>query len=367
MPKKPPPSQPLILQKSQPRSLSQESGLQPEETYKAGWYAERQKFGSRPAQEILEQAYQKKLFDTSLPEEEAIQSFGLALTIPEDKALSAIQKVLSRLDYKGNGMPENTTFGRLPRISFTISWEEYYEAYGLEKINGKYQGKACQEARDALLDGLTQPRTIGIKRKRYEGKGKDRKEVWDVIATKSPLIQVTKYYQGLSREEVSEVESGEVLRHRVTKLGIEVSGLLLFDIENFVLKPANLHKEIEEHLKAKGVARRSQAISLFIQYLLTLDISEPQISIERLAEVLRLDYYLKNRKRKQLEKRLKECFEVATELGYLLEFSEHVSGNFLLKLNRERCTRLDWKLRKKEEAIEKKALADKEAAAKCER
>lgn len=354
-------SQPASLPR-QPRSVSLEPVKSRGEHYKAGWHTERQKFEGRPSREIIQEAYQKELFDLSIPEERAAESFGLILSMAEDRALSALQNLLSRTEYQGNRPGQEniqTDFGQQPLIRLVFTWSEYFEAYGLEKRNGKYSGKAYQEAREALETLGSQVRTVGIKSGRYEDQGPKRRKVFDYIVSKRPLIDLTKLYKGLSPEEGAEVEAGKPLLNRVTKLVVEVSGLLLYEIEkNFVIKPANLYREIEECLKGKKGTNKnkSQAISLFIQYLLTLDLPEIQMKPETLAEILRLDYYLRNRKRKELKKRFQECFETALELDYLLEeVTENVSGNFVFKLNPDRCKRLGFK-KEKQEARKAKAL-----------
>ncbi len=82
-------------QNRQPRGISPD--LTTQTTYRAGLYAEQQKFGNTKNRQLL-------LFEAGreVDAQERPEVYGLDLTVSEDKALSALQLLLHRTDYKGN-------------------------------------------------------------------------------------------------------------------------------------------------------------------------------------------------------------------------------------------------------------------------
>jgi len=329
----------------QPRSLTPDVAAKPE-LIKAGMYLQLQKFGSR---ERAEQARQQpSLFaaDGQQPgpaDGQEIEIIGLNLSASDNRGVHALQVLLDRTGYQGN-LPSVEIYseaylwqGSLPRLATTLS--DYFESYGLKRMgDGSYYGHEAEIALEAL-DSLQKPRTVYYKRKRWIGEGKARKAVLDVIKTTRPLISITKGWQGLSQEEASRVLAGqEDIPGRATRLVIEFSPLWVDGIENFyLLKPAKLYEEIQGHL---GARRISKAVSLFIDWLLTLNRTPFTIGKELLAEKLHLDYLIKQRKRTEVDTRLQEAFQTAKELGFLLAYREEPAGMMFFELNPERCSRI---------------------------
>ncbi len=332
MAKKPKPQQP-----QQPGAFS--SGLPASgEHYRAGLYAEQQKFG-RPKKET------QLLLSESPAEPSDIEITGLDLTVSEDKAFSALQILVSRTDYQGN-LPgkEVTSLGyqgsfRLPRLQFTPS--EYFEAYGLRQHGGRYHGKQTQDALEALKSLAEKPRLIIYKRARWHGNGKSRRKLYDVIRHRGPIIQLLEGYKDLEEQEAARLEAGEELPGRVTRLAVQFGPLLVDNLPTFFLmKPAKLYQEIEEHLGAKRISR---SVSLFIQWLLTMNLRTVKIARENLARKLRLNNLIEQRKPTELKRQLLECYETARTLGFLLEYKEDDFGMLTFRLNPERCKRLGQK------------------------
>lgn len=319
----------------QPRSLAPDLIIQPEK-YRAGMYAELRKFGQprEVRQLLLSEGYQE---DSKELEEQQIEVSGLDLTIPEDRALSALQILLDRTGYGGNvpGQKVNSEGykwrGTLPRLVMTYS--EYLEAYGLEMREGQYyKGRQAQEAIKAL-ERLTEQRRIVYRRRHWKGK----KQVSDVIVTKGPLILIHKGYKDLEEEEADRVEAGEELPQRVSRLVIDFSPLLVDSVDRFYLiKPATLHQEIYALLGAKRVSR---SISLFIQWLLTKNTTTVKIAKDKLADRLRLDGLIRQRKRAKVEERIQEAIQVALELEYLLDCQEDPFGVLTFELNPDKMGR----------------------------
>ncbi len=337
---------PGSLKKRPPRPISQKKSFRLPRTldrsieapavFRAGLRAELQKFGRE------DEPMQLALFGQGQGVE--IKTAGLDLSISEDKALTAVQKLLDRTDYKGNAPGtgkelQSTSFkwsGHMPRLSFT--WPEYYEAYGLKSYAGKYTGAMVMEARKALLEGLTKQRYVCYERKRYEGTGPARKQLVDIVRTTTPLVKFCEFFEGLTVDEASRVEAGEPMTERVTRIVVEPSPLLLDGIENyFLLKPATLHQEIAQ---LTGGKKASRAVSLFIEWLLTLNLKNIQISKDKLAIKLRQGRLVKQRKTRELDTVIQECLDVARRGGWLLDYSIEAGGLFSLRLNPARCSRV---------------------------
>jgi AraC-like DNA-binding protein len=334
-------------QEQQPRALSPEVGLQPV-LYKAGMYAQLQQFGSS------ERDRQLLLWPAEDPPETEVTVSGLDLTVSEAKALQAVQILLDRTDYQGNKPGQqihSQAFqweGTPPRLA--ITHREYFEAYGLEEIGGRYQGHQVQEALEALKSLAATPRTIYYKRRHWRGK----KQLFDIVRAKSPLIKLTELtaYKDLEQEEAEEVEAGQEVagKIRATGLLIEASPLLVDSIADFyLLKPSTLHKEIQQ---LHGSKRISRTLSLFIEWLLTKNAAIVKIDRNKLIDRLRLTSYIQRRHKEIAEARLQEAFQTAKELGYLLGWREEPIGMLLFELNSERCSRV----KKKTEAEEVKRL-----------
>ena len=320
--------------KVQPRSVSQDLTAQRPGLYKAGMYQELQKFGNkeRVRQLLLTEGMEGTELDNQ------IEITGLDLSVTEDKALHAILRLLDGTGYKGNMPPEEITpRGYRERISLPrlqISWSEYLEAYGL---SSQTKGKGRLEAIEAL-EALQKLRRVAYRRRYLTGEGKSRRRLSDVVVTQSPLIRLTKVYRGLEEEEADQIIAGQDIPGRVTSLVIEFSPLLVDRIESFyLLKPVTLFQEIEDHL---GSRRISQAVPLFLQWLMTKNTPTVRIAKKLLAERLRLQALLEQRKPSLLDKRLQEAIQTAQTLDYLLAYEEDAFGVYTFHLNPERCSRI---------------------------
>lgn len=318
----------------QPRVLSPD--IKPA-LYKGGMYPEMLKFRNR-------NITRKLLFNEDGIEgdelETEVEVAGLDFSVSEDKAFSAIQILLDRTGYQGNlpGKEVNSKSynykGVVPVLEITYS--EYFDAYGLKKIGGKFQGNPRKEALEAL-DSLTLQRRICYTRTRKDG----RKLTKDKIVFKGSIINIIQGYKNLSQSESDKIDGGKDIAERVTKLIVEFSPLMVDCIDSFyLLKPVSLHKEIEQLLGRKRISR---AVSLFIEWLLTKNSQIVKIDKDELIEKLRLDDIKRQGRKTRLEERLQECFFVASELKYLLGYSEdRDSWRTLLtfELNPERCLRI---------------------------
>jgi hypothetical protein len=301
--------------------------------YKASMHTELQKFGSVDRLSLLDPQ----------PEEEPVQITGLDLTVSQDKALQAIQILLDRTDHEGN-RPSQTAHSEsyqghlVPRLAVTFS--DYFEAYGLEPVAGGWT-KQHHEAIQALHDLAEERWRIVYTRRTFDG-GKER---WQAIAPERPVSMLTLWraYKDLETEEVERLKRGDKLPDgRAIGLMIDCNPVLIDQIETFyALKPERLHEEIQALYPGKRVSR---TISLFIEWLLTLNLSEITISEDKLLQTLRLyESFYQHRNRSRIRKRINQACEDAQELGYLLDWQKNRKGQYVFKLNSERCRRVKSK------------------------
>lgn len=299
--------------------------------YRAGMYAELQKFGKSQREQL-------QLWEGHQGPPAEVETIGLDLSISQERALSAIQILADRTGYKGNlpprrghSAPYQRDYDR-PVLAFTPA--EYLEAYGLQRgPKNTFSSGRRAEAMQAL-ESLSESWTICYKRRKVV-KGK---ELFDVIRHSGPLLELTKGWRDLEQQEAEAVEHGAHLPERMAGIIVTLSPLLVDELKTFwLLKPIELHNEI---LQFRG-SRAPRAISLFIQWLLTLDLPQVTIDKETLIDRLRLaDLYHKQRQKTRVQKQLQEALETAKELHYLLAYTQEPQGLIRLTLNPERCTRI---------------------------
>ncbi len=216
---------------------------------KAGLHVELQKIGSRNKQLGLFDFVNdlgKEITDKS------IEVIGLDLSQAQNQALFAIQKLLTDTNYRGN-IPgreyESKGFsfsGFLPALQFTPA--QYLEAFGLTKRKTargweEYSAGERREALQALAD-LTRPFLFVYKQTYY----KDGKAVIDRIEKISPLINITRGWEALTKKEDSILggrTATEATDEKLKAIAIEPAPIIVQGVDRyFVLKPANYAQEI---------------------------------------------------------------------------------------------------------------------------
>ncbi len=322
------------LETGQPGVIDAEGMLIERPLYKASMHTELQKFGSTDRLNLLDPQ----------PEEEPVQITGLKLTDSQDKALTAIQILLDRTDHEGNrpGRPallDGYSGYQVPRLAVTFS--DYFEAYGLAPATSGWT-RAHQDALEALHDLAEERWRIVYKRRTFDS-GKVR---WQVIAPERPVSMITLWraYKDLETEEVERLERGDKLPDgRAIGLVIDCNPVLIDQIETFyALKPERLHEEIQQLRPGKRI---SGTIRLFINWLLTLSLKEITISEDVLLQKLWLyESFYEHRNKSRIRKRIKQACEAAQELGFLLDWQKNRKGQYVFKLNPERCRRVKSKL-----------------------
>jgi len=337
---------------AQPRGVSSTDIQEAEPYFKAGMEVELQKFGKpKSSRQLL------------LGEDADIRggaiSYGLDLTKPQARALQAVQKLLDATDYQGNMEGEERHSidfkwqGYIPTLSFTPT--EFYQAYGLEPAgDGRYHGSLAQEALEGLKSLMTARYRLVYDRKVY----KNGKKVIEAVRVTAPIIfSVGEAFQDITEEELEQVRAGqEIPDKRNTRITITPSILLLDGIDTgwYLLKPANFFTEIQALYPGK---KYPDEVWLFLNWLLTLNKKEFRVNRETLAEILRMDSLIRNRRRADIDKKITEALDVAIKLEYLLSYEvqpigSHGEYRIDMKLNPERIKRIKSKMSRSQKAEE---------------
>lgn len=325
----------------------QEAVQEPEPLYRASLQTERQKFGRTDAelQQLL--PYAQEPNELAEAELSLHTDFGLDFTVEQDKAFSAIQKLLDQTDYQGEPSLAVTSRsdawqGTVRQAGLVFTWPEYFSAYGLD--TGQHQrGRQATRAKEALRS-LAEPHLICFEWQYQTKKGKRS----DIIRTRRPLVEFIEAFEGLTEEEAAKVRAGEDVEHRATRVAIRVSPLLVEGLEEdqpgfYILKPHHLHNEIQE---LYGSKRYPACVPRLISLLLTYNLGTVELYRETLASRLRLDSLLQQRKTGRVEDLLAEALNVAKELGYLTGWQIQDSAatwklhKYQLQLNPDRCSRV---------------------------
>ncbi len=323
----------LALPEPEGKPISEETAL-----VKCGLHVELQKLGRK------KRGQQMSLDDLDTESREAVSQHkvtatGVDLTEAENKALFAIQNLLTETDYLGNvegreldGQGPFSYKSYLPSLKFSPA--EYLEAYGVTKYQSErgYMEFSNAERKIALRALATlsiKPFLIWYERKYWEEEKGKKVERIQAIRTVRPLLIITEGYDKLTRKEAETLRAGGQTEETAAKLdviGIEPSPILVDQINSyFVLKPANIYEEIAI---LTPYAKKHKYIYRFIDYLLAQAELKRRsntgwtikINYKELAEKLRMDPWLDSRNWKQIRGSLNECYKIAQRLGYLEKY-----------------------------------------------
>jgi hypothetical protein len=291
------------MDRQQPRALL----LASSKTYRASMHLEQQKFGD------ASRAIQLGLWGEGAASL-AGQEVGLPLTVSQAKAVQAIQILLDGKDYLGSYQekghyPDWKYEGWLPVLD--VSVQEYLGAYGVS-----HGGKQTEEALEAVRSLSSTQFTIIYQK----SEGPKPVRVW----YRASLL----WLQELGQDENIQTPD---------RLLITCGPLFIEQIKSFYTKkPVKMHSEIQGHL---GKKRPAASTVRFIDWLLTLNLPELEVYRDKLIEILRLDYYKRERKPRELQARIQEALDTALALEYLLEARDDGTGKYALKLNPKRMGR----------------------------
>jgi hypothetical protein len=275
--------------------------------------------------------------------EKEIEVSELNFSVPQYRAVTALNYLLDQTDFEGNRPPtpeqEYERFrwkGLLPRLR--ITYADFFAAYGLKRDRGgAFHGNQANEALGALRS-LAEPWRVCYTRQNGK-KTRQGSPRYDAIVTRAPLVNIIKFYRDVPEKAATVLRNGGDLDSRVTALLIEFSPLWLDGIASFyLLKPVTLYKQI----RALHPGRRSNvAVYAFCDFLLTINRTPFTISERALEEKLWLNRYRGQRQPKRIRKLLDRAYWTAKELGLLERYQLDDFGlSVILFLNPALCRRI---------------------------
>jgi hypothetical protein len=232
------------------------------------------------------------------------ESFGISLSYAESRALFAVQKLLDKANYKGNGLPVPYNGMTLPRLNVRIA--DYLNAYGVTKREtNRGASEFSSEGRRVAMAAL---HSLGEREFHLEYERREKKE-----------MKTVKSHEGLVTSKVTG-----------RQLVIVPSPILVDQIETyFILKPDDLYE------------KNDQSSVLFVEYLLyhqsrkTVRKKNPVISEqpETIIAKLRLDHLLRNRKKAEIRSRLNRLYDSAKSSGYLAGYATDQQGTKVAQID----------------------------------
>lgn len=274
-----------------------------------------------------------------------LSEYGLNLKLSEKKALTVVQILLEETDYKGNDIfidiDSPRLHGKYKCPSIDVSFYDYLKIYGLteKQIKG---GKRRKEALQSLYE-LEKTYRIAYTKK---VKVKSTKEIKTIAVCCD--IRLLSIAQMTILEEQSRSITEVEKDNRARFLRITIGPLFLEQIKSFyTLKPYFLFQEIES--VKQGASKRKSNI-LLIDWLLTINTIEIKISEENLGYKLRLESYIKDRKKTQVTSIIEEAIKISHNLDFIKSWKK-TDNIFEFKLNPARCSRLKNKSISKTEKI----------------
>ena len=283
---------------------------------------------------------QLTIFDARSPalhgdvERYSIKYEGIRFSPSEERLVTAIYTLLkekseskdvtSEKFYKGNYEGTEIVFGGVqvkPACLF-ISRAELYKAY---LGSAEYSGRDIKDI-DATIVSLSNKKFLmkyDRERRVHTGKGKKTEIRTDRIEEVQSLIKVLTHIPDLSEKEVRELDyGGEIIKKRKGELIIALNPILTDQINSkYVEYPKDINRRTV--LAAGGHPQSvSVAINTLRDYLLR-ELSakryRPEINIEKVPYMLKLDNYAAQNRKKQIKENIKRAIETSKSLGLLRE------------------------------------------------
>lgn len=258
-------------------------------------------------------------------------------SVNEQRALTALVILIDRALSRN----EIEFINKANKAFLKVKTTEYYEAFGLTKIpKGKdkklrYSGGDVEQAKLGLFELME--KWFMIQYTEQSEENNKRKTIEHKYA--APLISASSVEQ-IKEEEVDlKTKQSRVIENGYLNLFVDRVFFNGLD-KKFFFIPAEMNKEIRKALKGKRSP--SPAIGHFVKYLHYLrsnlkggrSNNKTEVTYTKLIEILHLRNYHKQGKRKRINDRINECFEVGQKLGLLnrveLDVTAHGYPKYIL-------------------------------------
>lgn len=276
---------------------------------------------------------ERTLFDLLSPEvqgkieEYSIHTIGIPLAPAEDKMMTALLLLLHRKSenkdqkspdfYKGNEDALPVLYGKettnMPVIKCSLA--ELCKAY-LGKND--YSGSELAHVKDTLFATEKKKFLVVYDRKRKTEKGK---LLTDRIEDVRSLYKIIKYYEGLTEDELKNLNEGD--QKLIDKRGELVIGFCPLLIDQIDKKYVEYPEDINRRMivAAGGFKKLAEADNRLRDYLLReLSAKRYEASINEcnLIPVLGLSNYAKSGRKKLIQMRIQTAIQTCKNLGLLI-------------------------------------------------
>lgn len=267
---------------------------------------------------------------------------GIHLTPAQDRLVNALCRLLQEKNHPFNAenphyFSNNSSYLAIPYGSTTqqiplllLEPHELYQAY-LEKLD--FSGKEMANI-EQILDQTEKTRHLIV----YEWRTKTKtgKTLVDRIEQYQPLFAVDRIFPNMTEEEASMVAKGDTeTRRRKIKLLIKFNPIFIHQIESkYVLYPKDIHQRMTKAVGGDPRKITPAMITLRDHCLRALSNKQKKIEINqsKLPFLLKLDNYVKAGRKKDVEKKIQESFQVCKEIELIERWEEEIGANNQLKL-----------------------------------
>jgi hypothetical protein len=270
-----------------------------------------------------------------------IRTEGIKLSPPQDKLINALMRLLheksenrnekSENFYSGNAESQLVPYGGRGQTSrspvIRIFPSELYKAY---LDSDDYSGDEIKFIKSVLQD-TEQQKFLIIYEKKYEIVNNDKKQKekrTDRIEDFQSLFKIISFFEGLTDAEAKELDQGnEELRERRGELIIALNPLLTDQISSkYVEYPVDINRRTV--IASGGHRLVTESVIALRDYLLREISSKRRISEineEKLVLILKLENYVKSKRKQRILDRISSAIQAAKNLGLITHY-ERVIG-----------------------------------------
>jgi len=266
---------------------------------------------------------------------ENIEYIGFNLNRSQNRAVFAIQKLLSKNNYQSNATEEQLQ--QLDDLQNTASPtlistpSQYYKAYGVTKYKTsrdkeEWSSGESKSALKALEDISMIKGIVAYNILDREATKRSKKNRFKRIEFTTSLLDRAYIYSGLTEKE-TELNAKARLNKKIKFIAIRPSNIFIDQLENryYSLLPSGLYTDIERQFPND----KSRQLPLLIQWLglkvtenkiKTLD-QKIEINLLNLAIDLRMDNYLKAKKTGRIRSIIQDKLEKSMQYGALTKYA----------------------------------------------
>ncbi len=282
-----------------------------------------------------------------------IKAEGIALTPPQNRFMTALNKLLyaksenrdpnSKEYYAGNAesLPvQDQDYGRSGERSAPVIQIIPAELYKSYLDSDQYSGADIKYIRNLMLELEKKKFLICYDRKRHVKKNGKIERRTDRIEKFESLIQIINYIPDLTDKELEQLNENK--RKVAEKKGsyiIAINPILIDQIATkYVEYPADIEKRT---VIAAGGHKKVTESDISLRDYMLRELSAKRYSCEineaKLPYILRLDGYIRNRKKKIIQKRIANAISVSKNLGLIqhveIEIGKQGQSKYIFSLN----------------------------------